>query len=435
MRSFYVGIIGGGPSGLATAATLAENGIRSIVFDSGSWFSERRSEQAFDLAKGIGGAGLFSDGKFSYYPANSYIYHLPEIDRIKTSYIWLVSLLKSVGIDSEPFPDLSLNWPEISVLKRSGKKYITYKGSLSQRVALLEKLTNNPLINFMIRTSIVNVKKQNDFYILRTAKNSLHKFKHIVFATGKFGAINLNNTFLGMTIPQRPLRYEFGLRIEVHKNNLFNTANNSRDFKKIWNIHNISYRTFCTCTNGEVLAIPYEHGFAISGRSEGNETNYSNFGILARYIDGKFQLGEQIWNKLRNSTFFQTQIAWQPLNEFLGHSHISSNKERNLTSRRWLPKQSFLYGNIKELIPSTLYNDFVRGINPFITEFPEITSNSPICFFPCIEGVGYYPVVNKQLQIPDEKIWFAGDVVGRLRGLIAALLSGHYIGQNISKML
>ena len=56
-------IIGGGVSGLSAAYALIQKGQRVLDVDRGRHIYERQRTDMFDVANGIGGAGLFSDGK------------------------------------------------------------------------------------------------------------------------------------------------------------------------------------------------------------------------------------------------------------------------------------------------------------------------------------------------------------------------------------
>ena len=61
-------IIGAGPAGLAFACGLMRRGIRDfLIVDMGKPVGEREHDAGGDLACGAGGAGLFSDGKLSFW--------------------------------------------------------------------------------------------------------------------------------------------------------------------------------------------------------------------------------------------------------------------------------------------------------------------------------------------------------------------------------
>ncbi|MCB1135931.1 MAG: hypothetical protein KDK78_06665, partial [Chlamydiia bacterium] len=61
--------VGAGPAGLAFASTIKHP--NSLVIDLGKLAPLRDRNHSVDCAHGYGGAGLFSDGKFSFYPSGS----------------------------------------------------------------------------------------------------------------------------------------------------------------------------------------------------------------------------------------------------------------------------------------------------------------------------------------------------------------------------
>jgi flavin-dependent dehydrogenase len=78
-------IIGGGVSGLSAAYALSQKKQRVLVVDRGKHIFERQRSDKFDVANGIGGAGLFSDGKLSMYPSATNLWKLSKEDLITGS--------------------------------------------------------------------------------------------------------------------------------------------------------------------------------------------------------------------------------------------------------------------------------------------------------------------------------------------------------------
>ena len=72
LSSVPVAIIGGGPSGLCASHLLKRYNINHTLFEAGNCVENRSKEESYDLVHGIGGAGLYSDGKFSFYPSATF---------------------------------------------------------------------------------------------------------------------------------------------------------------------------------------------------------------------------------------------------------------------------------------------------------------------------------------------------------------------------
>ena len=131
-----VAIVGGGPAGIAAAHALHRAGIPFELFDAGPPLSARRHDRAEDLGVGIGGAGLFSDGKFSFFPSGTHLYALPDRARFKAAFGAVAEMLACAGIGAPAFPgddtapDAALAGPFRE------KAYPSRYGSLAQRIRL-----------------------------------------------------------------------------------------------------------------------------------------------------------------------------------------------------------------------------------------------------------------------------------------------------------
>ena len=99
-------IIGAGPSGLTFTKTLSTIIPKPtfIIFDMGNDINERDKYDKKDSAIGTGGAGLFSDGKFSFYPSGTHVY---ELNLIRKAYEILSSDLLHFDITLEDFPSIT----------------------------------------------------------------------------------------------------------------------------------------------------------------------------------------------------------------------------------------------------------------------------------------------------------------------------------------
>lgn len=87
-------IVGAGPASTPLCHYLNEHAkhINFLIVDIGTNITKRDHNSEFDCVGGIGGAGLFSDGKFSWCPAGTRVWSL-ENNRLRKSYTFLKNLL------------------------------------------------------------------------------------------------------------------------------------------------------------------------------------------------------------------------------------------------------------------------------------------------------------------------------------------------------
>ena len=75
---YDVTILGTGPAGLAAAHRLRNTNLKLLVLDAGKAVDKRDRYSPYDATTGDGGAGLFSDGKFSFFPSATALWTLPR---------------------------------------------------------------------------------------------------------------------------------------------------------------------------------------------------------------------------------------------------------------------------------------------------------------------------------------------------------------------
>lgn len=430
-----VAIIGGGPAGLAAGLALARHGVEFVLFEAGAPLVERKHDVAAQLGCGIGGAGLFSDGKFSFFPSGTHLYTLSDRSRLHHASGMIERQLAEVGIAAPSFhQEMGTDFAGIGETIVA-KDYPSTYGSLIQRDALIADMIREFSTNILTGTRVEVIKSSPDGYVVhaRTVEGRMREefFSHLVIATGRFGPQELSR-MMSSPVAMTDLRYEFGIRIE-HPNGVgFMNKVKQPDVKYILASLDAEVRTFCTCRNGEVWMIPYGNNNALSGRSDGPPSGYSNFGLLARFTGSNLDKGRQIWTHLQQRLANNVQATWQPLMEFLdGSSETTANDFRN-TERPWFPQNQFRKGNIAALMHPELYNVLAKGARILIEQFPDMATSETMCLFPAIEGVGAFPAMDAGLRSAGERVWFCGDVVGRFRGLVPALVSGCYAGTAIA---
>lgn len=429
MKSRGVAIIGGGPAGIAAGRALSSLGIEFSLFEAGQALGDRRHDHAEDLGTGIGGAGLFSDGKFSFYPSGTHLYTLEDRARLQEAYTDIERLLHDVDIPvPKTFPaDWHTGGADAPSLV--AKAYPSTYGSLKQRNDLIATMIRDYGHRIRTCTHVRRIDPVDGGYrlVIDTAGQTTTSevFDTILLATGRFGPRDLRN-LLGDHAETEQQRYEFGIRIE-HKNGAgFLSRINRPDVKLILEAAGCEVRTFCTCRDGEIWMIPYGQEAALSGRSDGPPSGYSNFGLLARFTGARTAAGHAMWERMQASLAPGETALWQPLGDFLANISALPDGDPRPQDRPWFPAAKFRHGNIAQRLHPDLYRILKAGITILTEHYPDLASADTMCLFPAIEGVGDFPACDANLRGRSGRLWYCGDVVGRFRGLVPALVSGHY---------
>lgn len=428
--SGQVAVIGAGPAGLAAAGALRDRGVHVTVLDAGLELARRRHDLADHLGTGVGGTGLFSDGKFSYFPSGTHLYRLQDQSRLAESYGWCRSRLETIGIPAEPFPRLDADPGDSRPVPDGVKGYPSHYATLAQRQRLVELMCVGLGDDLRTDAAVHGLTAGAHGYDVayRTDHDGgehVLEVDAVVLATGRLGALDLVERRLASTLPLQPERYDIGIRIEAPSDVGFLSRMRSPDVKRIWTSGRTQVRTFCTCRDGEVWSIPFWGLSAVSGRSDGPRTGYSNFGLLARFDGDRRSQGDAVFRGLRQRLRASHTAVVESLSAFLTGVPAALPDR---AERPWHPASSFQPGSVREVLGDELADILAVAVRELVAWSPDLLGPRTVCIAPAIEGTGQYPRADGDLRVADEAIWCAGDVVGRFRGLVPALVSGHYAG-------
>lgn len=396
-------IIGGGVSGLSAAYAFAKKGLSFLVIDRGKHIFERHREVKFDVANGIGGAGLFSDGKLSMYPSATNLWKLRKEDLCE-SYNKVRALLGVVGVDIEEFSD---KWT--SEILRDGvhKHYESSLMTLEQRMKLIFMFYHAiGYNNIIVDSNVVRIEKDNRLYNVEveTGKEKVtHSARSLIIAGGKHCFQKLMEKTIGVDYEYNNYVLEIGFRIECENDEFDYYGHSQLDVKLIEEKNNKTIRTFCCCRDGVILESTSYNIQSLNGSSsDWGKTRQTNIGVLIRAED----------------------VEGKALRDSLGIEFFKQEK-KDVKLKSYLDGELSIFGNETD----NLFREFL------LTYFPKMSKGEGIIYYPTIEKDGYYPSLNDVLQLPEEDVWVVGDATGLFRGLVSSMVSGVLVAEYISMKL
>src|SRR3954466_7761595 len=102
-RPYDAVVVGAGPAGLSAAAEMTSAGARCLVIEQGPVHTARDRDAPEDVLAGVGGAGLFSDGKHSFFPAATELWRLPDRELLARAFEETRALLGRHGVAAPAF--------------------------------------------------------------------------------------------------------------------------------------------------------------------------------------------------------------------------------------------------------------------------------------------------------------------------------------------
>lgn len=425
--NYDIVLVGAGPANIFAGHYLKTFFpiVNFLIIDSGKSIDKRDHNSERDCVEGIGGAGLFSDGKFSWYPSGTNVWKLNNY-RLRKSYYFLKSTLdpfiKENQEEIPEFPEKIDEFTPENVWKL--KSYKSTYLNLDQRKQLAINITENyddaiKMNHFLLENTVFDILKleNGEYRISCICKNTGFitnvSTKHIVLGGGRFMPLFINSLTSDKKVNISKIfkRVELGVRFVGPASNKAYLLSDNVDPKFVKDDvgKKIQYRSFCTCRNGETVITNCSGIRTWSGRSDCIPTHKSNFGFNLIFKDQKYL---ELLDFACNTEPFIIKL--KDINNL--NDPIIASKITN-------------YKPILEYIKIGL-ESFMKFAEIPCDEFIEFDLNGPT-----IEGVGSYPAIDENLKIPNENIWIVGDCTGIFRGIVASMLSGGFVADLLGEQI
>lgn len=399
LNIYDVIVIGAGPAGLMAGSVFESKGLQYLILEKGPALIDRCLEKPEDVISGVGGGGLFSDGKLSMPPSASALWsELPSVE-IRNAYNYLYAELQKICIN---IPKWKKEWASFFSYEGEQKKYESI---------LLTEFSRFKLANFLYEvnakricpcTEVLNIAATKDYYEVKT-KNANYFARRVLITAGKFGN-NLLNVSGNNVLKNKFEKYEIGIRVEVPAKKFKPHHEKEMDYKIISSVEDgVELRTFCSCKDGVVLQSKFNEYVTYNGSQMPFRTHRSNIGILVRTTKNGSEYEKELkqWLKTGIEPFRYS------LKEFM-------QKEQNLYGKK---VDQLLKSSIEKVV------DFTKTLDDCFVYGPEI------------EYAGKYMNLLPQRLELVPNIWVAGDLTGCFRGLVAAMVSGIYCANCISSAI
>lgn len=300
----YVGIVGGGISGLMAAYRLSLlNDIKVIVFEKGNDLKQRVCPLLHHnvdkcvkcshcaIMEGLAGAGAFSDGKYNI--TTEYGGWLQDImdsaDVLK--YIEQADdILVDCGATRERFmpnDELKKLCIQHDLYMQQGQcKHLGTDANFDTMCSLIDELLSRENVDIYTNVNVTNVLADGDTFIINTEDNASFTVDKVVFAVGRVGSKFFTDWCHKNNIKLTNNQVDIGVRVEL-------PAMVWEDFERKIYEPKIIYRSkqygdvtrmFCFNGRGEVVTENTNGILTVNGhayKAEERKTKNTNFALLS----------------------------------------------------------------------------------------------------------------------------------------------------------
>jgi uncharacterized protein len=438
-------VVGAGPAGMLAALALGVDGARTLLVDAGPDAHERRrvplgglrdDDGGADYESGIGGAGLFSDGKLCL--SLDVGGHLEEsldaderADLLAELTSVFESLLDGAARPAEPSELDRLSADAGAVGLRFKYYPVLHVGTDRCRdvILRLRDLLATAGVEIRAHTTLVRLdvepESRDKLALVRHPDGSegIVRAANVVLALGKVGAARQSElcSRLGIALETQP--FYAGVRFETSAETLAPLFSVTKDPKYSLTFDDgTKIKTHCASENGEVIALRYEGLPLAGGHNYSDErTGRSGFSLL---WDG-FETGPDAYAtalglmRRANSLSQGSLLAQRVLDYERGRpSHPAELEALPLSCR------DVAAGDVRDVLPA----EYFRRVDLFLDRLerlvPRLRDDEAVFYAPAIEWWMKRVAVDEHMATSVPGLYACGDGSGWSQGIVHAAATG-----------
>ncbi len=423
-------IVGAGPAGLFAGLYLAERGVRVTIVEKGKPVKERTTDEKVDLIHGVGGAGLFSDGKLNFSPdIGTNLVDIIGRDKTWKLILEVEEIFRRFGVEAMDEKEEQKKKLMIKAAKE-GIRYIparqAHVGSdkLPEVIERISSSLEEKGAEFLCNEEALDFDGRE----LLTASGKRIKFDRLLLAPGRSGARWLERIVKekGIDFVYNPV--DIGVRVEVSSMIMKEITEINWD-PKIYIVtptYDDTVRTFCVSPYGYVVKEQYRNFVLVNGHSRSDiRSENTNFAFLVRV---------KLTEPLENTNAYGEAIAFEATTIGGGkpilQRMVDLVKGRRSTWHRL--SKSYIEPTLKDVTPGDIsmampyrfVKDIIEGLEILNRLIPGVADDSTLIYAPEIKFHGLKVLTDRKLQTNIEGVFVAGDGAGLSRGIVGAAASG-----------
>lgn len=448
-------IIGSGPAGLFAAHELSNkfNG-RVLLVDKGNSFENRTcsslSKKCTDhkvcsMTSGMGGAGLFSDGKLCLSESaggslKSLGYSKSESSNLLAH---VVDVFRRNGIE---IPIQVGTTTKNDELRKRFKKeklaletYPVHRLSFDERKLFIKSLIETATkqnVTIMPNTEALGIRDyatEKEMTLKRGVKIKRYRCKYLILAPGKVGVEWINRQIRELNLSAKNNPLYLGVRLELSKEVTAVLSEISENPRISYNSEIGDYiKTHCFSDKGQVVITDYMGLKTVDGTYlEQNKTDKTSINLLMRWdLPGYVQPFDFIANFIRYVNWLG---KFRPIVQTLSDAkRFRISKPEVLRDNKILPTlNDCVSQDLTSLLSFRYSKNFFSLIERIDNFVPGFNDDNNLIYAPAVEWWCKRINVNRSMETSRKNIFAIGDGAGLSQGIVMSAMTGIQAARSI----
>jgi len=459
VKNFDTIIVGAGPAGLFAAYYMAEQSdAKILVIEKGNAVSARKCPinetgacarcKPCHILSGVGGAGLFSDGKLNFIPklGKTDLTQFMDMGAAQTLIDETESILNRFGMNGPSFPtdmhaarrlrrQAKIHGVDLMIIRQK------HLGSDCLPAHILELSEHIRQRGVSIHTSeeVIDVRVENGRVKGVETDRKFYPTRNVILAPGRVGARWMSALAVKHHIGLTQRGIEVGVRVEVH-NEIFQDLCEVI-YDPVFFVQTEKYddqtRTFCTNWGGFVSQENYSDFVCVNGHALRHiKSENTNFAFLSKVVLTEPVTDNQAYGESIGS--LATLIgAGKPILQRFGDlkrgRRSTWRRIRNSTINPTFT--DVVCGDIAMALPERILANILEGLEKLNYVVPGVANAETLLYAPEIKFFATQVQTDSNLETPIRGMYVAGDGPGVAGNIVSSAATGLLSAKAVVKKL
>ena len=441
-------IVGGGPAGLFAAYYLCEHSdLRVLILEKGKGPERRKCPlkdndacqrcKPCNILCGVGGAGLFSDGKLNF------IHKLGKTDltqfRSAEAAQELIDeterIFNRFGMDGPVYPtDMAAARTIRKTAKSFGIDLLIIKqkhlGSdrLPAYIASLADFIRSKSVALHTSEEVREVRVVDGRVAGVVSNRKEYTARHVILAPGRAGADWMGRVAVQYGLGLRQRGIEVGVRVELHNDIMQDLCNIIYDptFFIQTSKYDDQTRTFCTNQGGYVALENYNRFVCVNGHAfQDKKSENTNFAFLSKVVLTEPVTDNQAYGESIGQ--LATLIGGgRPILQRFGDLKRGRRSTWHRIHKGYIRPTltNVVCGDIAMALPERILTNLIEGLEKLNRVVIGVSNDETLLYAPEIKFFATQVETNDHLETAVENLFVAGDGPGVAGNIVSAGATG-----------